>query len=71
MLSVGIKKIKKNWPEYRCNPTIMPFASLFGQDTMTNFAFCVENLIGCTFTDYLALIACIHIKEVFKIIRLN
>ena len=22
----GMKDIKENWPEYRCNPTIMPFS---------------------------------------------
>ncbi len=60
MLAVGIKKIKKSWPEYRCNPTIMPFASLFGQDTMTNFAFCVENLISTFIPD---LLAPIHYSE--------
>ena len=26
ILAVGIKKIKDNWPKYRCNPMMMPFA---------------------------------------------
>lgn len=37
----NIKQIKKNWPEYRCSPTVMPFASLFGHDTADNFKFCM------------------------------
>ena len=37
ILSVGIKSIEDNWPTYRCNPVIMPFASVFGQNVMDNF----------------------------------
>jgi hypothetical protein len=36
-----IKHIKRNWSEYRCSPTIMPFASLFGYNTSENFNFCM------------------------------
>lgn len=46
ILSVGIKKIKNNWPKYRCNPTIMPFVSIFGEDTMSNFTFCIQGIQG-------------------------
>jgi len=49
ILSVGIKKIKKNWKLYRCNPLVMPFASVFGQDTTTNFTYCIQNMQ----TDYM------------------
>lgn len=42
--SVGIENIKKNWPTYRCNPTVMPFASWFGHDPMQNFTFCIQNM---------------------------
>ena len=44
ILSVGIANIKKNWPLYRCNPTIMPFASFFGHDPKTNFTYCIQNM---------------------------
>ena len=44
ILSVGVEKIKKEWPNYRCNPTVMPFANVFGHDTMKNFTYCVQNL---------------------------
>ena len=46
ILAVGIKKIQDNWPEYRCNPTIMPFAGTFGRDVMDNFTFCIQNMQG-------------------------
>jgi hypothetical protein len=43
-------EIKENWPKYRCNPTIMPFAGQFGQDPTTNFIYCVQN----TQTNYMS-----------------
>ena len=27
-----INNVKNNWDKYKCNPTIMPFASLFGHN---------------------------------------
>lgn len=44
VLSVGIKKIKDDWPQYRCNPTVMPFASIFGYDPISNFTYCIQNM---------------------------
>jgi len=44
LVSVGMKKIKKKWPEYRCNPMVMPFASQFGFDPMLNFTQCIGNM---------------------------
>ena len=44
VLSVGVKKIKNDWPNYRCNPTIMPFASIFGYDPISNFTYCIQNM---------------------------
>ena len=41
---VGIKNVKENWPEYRCNPMVMPFASIFGQDTGENFTYCIQTM---------------------------
>tara|TARA_Y100000389_G_C17461002_1_gene521688 strand:+ start:1103 stop:2047 length:945 start_codon:yes stop_codon:yes gene_type:complete len=41
---VGIQNIKENWPEYRCNPMVMPFASIFGQDTNENFTYCIQTM---------------------------
>jgi len=46
VLSVGIQKIKDDWPQYRCNPIVMPFASVFGYDPMSNFSFCIQNMMS-------------------------
>ena len=32
--------LKKNWPEYRCNPLYMPMAGMVGDDVMSNFTKC-------------------------------
>ena len=44
ILTVGIKKIQEDWTLYRCNPAVMPFASVFGQDTSANFTYCIQNM---------------------------
>ena len=44
IFSIGIKKIRNNWPKYRCNPMIMPFANIFGEDIMRNFTFCIQGM---------------------------
>ena len=43
---VGIAKIKDDWPAHKCNPVIMPFASLFGYNTVTNFTSCIQNIFS-------------------------
>lgn len=35
-----VSNLKKNWPQYRCNPLYMPFAGMVGDDVMTNFTKC-------------------------------
>ena len=52
ILSVGIKTIEDDWPTYRCNPMVMPFASVFGQDTVSNFTYCIQNMQS-NYMDYL------------------
>ena len=42
----GIMEVTKNWPKYRCNPAIMPFASLFGYDAAENFNYCMKNIFS-------------------------
>jgi hypothetical protein len=37
----NIKKLKANWPQYRCHPLYMPMAGLVGQDVFANFTGCV------------------------------
>lgn len=41
--SIGVKHIKNNWPIYKCSPMILPIASVFGHDTMSNFTSCINN----------------------------
>jgi len=36
--------IKNNWPLYRCNPIIMPFASYFGHNPSKNFDECIKGI---------------------------
>jgi len=45
-LMTKIKEVKENWPKYRCNPSVMPFAGVFGHDAATNFVFCLSNIQG-------------------------
>ena len=44
ILAIGIKNIQDNWPEYRCNPVVMPFASQFGHETGKNFTYCIQTM---------------------------
>ena len=44
IVAIGIDNVKKNWPQYRCNPSVMPFSSFFGQDPMENFTYCIQNM---------------------------
>lgn len=54
ILAVGIKNIEDDWPTYRCNPVVMPFAGLFGQDVMSNFNYCIQN-IQSNYMSYLSM----------------
>lgn len=40
----AISSFKEQWPEIRCNPIAMPFASVFGFDTTSNFIDCVQGM---------------------------
>ena len=44
--------INDNWGEYKCNPSVMPFADFFGHDLMNNFYGCIQNT-QTTFTQNL------------------
>lgn len=43
VLAIGMKKVKDNWPLYRCSPAVMPFASIFGHDVGDNFLQCIQS----------------------------
>lgn len=47
ILAVGIKNIQENWPQYRCNPMVLPFTTMIGPKGETaseNFTKCVQNM---------------------------
>lgn len=46
LASSNTKEIAENWPKYRCDPTVMPFAALYGQDTAENFQFCMKDMFN-------------------------
>lgn len=37
-------QINKNWVKYRCNPIVIPFAGLFGKNSMQNFTYCIQEI---------------------------
>jgi len=42
--ALNIAEVSANWPKYRCSPTVMPFASLYGYDTSQNFNYCLKGI---------------------------
>ena len=46
LTSADLEEVRKNWPKYRCTPSVMPFAALYGHNTAENFTFCLTNLMG-------------------------
>tara|TARA_Y100000768_G_scaffold385544_2_gene371872 strand:+ start:117 stop:1043 length:927 start_codon:yes stop_codon:yes gene_type:complete len=49
---VEYENIKKKWPQYKCNPIIMPFARVFGHDEFNNFTECIQ-IMQSDYMDYL------------------
>jgi hypothetical protein len=43
---IGASRTKEGWAEIRCQPHIMPFASLYGHDTAENFNYCMTNMFN-------------------------
>lgn len=46
ILAVQYKNIKNNWPKWKCNPMVMPFAGVFGHDEFENFTQCIQTMQG-------------------------
>jgi hypothetical protein len=53
ILSLGIflllglgstQEVSQNWPKYRCQPHIMPFAGLYGYNAQENIEFCLKTV---------------------------
>lgn len=42
--AVDVVEIKRNWPKYRCTPSVMPFANLYGYNVNENFQFCLRSI---------------------------
>ncbi len=40
----NIRDVKANWDKYRCDPSIMPFASFYGFNTAENFNYCMGTI---------------------------
>ena len=49
--SANINEVKQNWAKYRCQPSVMPFASFYGQNTADNFSFCMKNIFATYASD--------------------
>ena len=46
LFSIGaLKEMAENFPKYRCNPILMPFAANFGYDAKENFNYCINNVL--------------------------
>ena len=39
-------EVKANWPKYRCQPSVMPFAKMYGHDVNENFNYCIKNVFA-------------------------
>jgi hypothetical protein len=44
LVSSNTKEIAENWPKYRCSPTVIPFAGLYGYDAAENFNYCTKAI---------------------------
>ena len=44
LVSSNTIEIAENWPKYRCSPTIIPFAGLYGHDAVENFNYCTKAI---------------------------
>jgi hypothetical protein len=44
ILAIQMDNIKKNWPVWKCNPMVMPFAGVFGHDEFENFTQCIQTM---------------------------
>lgn len=39
-------EISRNWPKYRCQASVIPFAAFYGHDTAENFQYCMTQIMG-------------------------
>lgn len=43
-LTIGIAEIKRNWPKYKCNPGVIPFAAVFDKDPKETAQECIKDI---------------------------
>lgn len=43
---LNVNEVARNWAKYRCDPSIMPFASFYGHNTADNFNYCLGNIFS-------------------------
>jgi hypothetical protein len=39
-------EISRNWPKYRCQASVIPFAAFYGHDTTENFQYCMTQIMN-------------------------
>jgi hypothetical protein len=49
---LDVKNVSKNWDKYRCSPTVMPLAWLYGFNTTENFNFCMGKVFSIHSTPF-------------------
>jgi len=54
LLLISLEELKKDFVKYRCVPIFMPFVGIIDENPVTNFAFCVKDLLGQFIPDLLA-----------------
>lgn len=42
--ATDIRETVENWDKYRCNVTVIPFASFYGKDPQENFSYCMNSV---------------------------
>ena len=54
LILISLEELKKDFVKYRCVPIFMPFVGIIDENPVTNFAFCVKDLLGQFIPDLLA-----------------
>ena len=54
LVLISLDELKKDFVKYRCVPVFMPFVGIIDENPVTNFAFCVKDLLGQFIPDLLA-----------------
>ena len=54
---VNYNKIKNNWQKYRCDISVLPFASFYGQSADDNFNYCMKNMMASRVGSFLGPLA--------------